>query len=185
MEKHKDYRGEYIETCKGPVPLRKALDIVRYFPDEEILLGLYAYAADNEDTYILGQTRLAQKHAGKTYSSGPVASPGNLPRRNLNMVQENEREEDDLLSTDTAVAYWRLLRKEHFVDENNQLLPETSRKQAMCIAEAFAEKLNLKAKWKTFEQHWGIRNLAQEKWDIQQTGLLPPRYKLIQSIFED
>ena len=55
------------------------------------------------------------------------------------MVLENEREEDDLLSTDNAVVYWRLLRKEHFVDENNQLLPETSRKQAMCIAEAQME----------------------------------------------
>jgi len=184
MEKRKDYRGEYIETCKGPVPLRKALDIVRYFPDEDILLGLYAYAADHQDTFILKQTRLAQKRASRTYDLGPVASPGNLPRRILDIESVNEQE-DDLLSTDKAVAYWELLCKEQFVDENHQLLPETSRKQAMCIAEAFAEKLHLKAKWKTFERLWGIRNLAQEKWDIQQTGILPPRYKIIQSIFED
>ncbi len=181
MEKRKDYRGEYIETCKGPVPLRKALDIVRYFPNEDILLGLYAYAADHQDTYILGQTRSAQKHAGK----GPVASPGNLPRRLLNIEPVNEQKEDNLLSGDKALIYWERLCKGHFVDENNQLLPQTSRKQAMCIAEAFAEKLNLKAKWRTFEQHWGIRNLAQEKWDIQQTGILPPRYRLILSIFDD
>lgn len=184
MENHRDYRGEYIETCKGPVPLRKALDIVRYFPDEDILLGLYAYAADYQDTFILKQTRLAQKRASRTYSLGPVASPGNLPRRILDVKSVNEQE-DDLLSTEKAVVYWELLCKEQFVDEKHQLLPGTSRKQAVCIAEAFAEKLHLKAKWKTFERLWGIRNLAQEKWDMQQTGILPPRHKIIESIFED
>lgn len=103
--------------------MRKALDIVRYFPDEDILLGLYAYAADYQDTFILKQTRLAQKRASRTYSLGPVASPGNLPRRILNVESVNEQK-DDLLSTDKAVVYWELLCKEQFVDGSISYFPE-------------------------------------------------------------
>ena len=55
----------------------------------------------------------------------------------------------------------------------------------MYIAEAFAEKLKLRFKWKTFQYLWNISNLAQEKWDIQQTGLLPMRHEEIDAIFKD
>jgi hypothetical protein len=49
----------------------------------------------------------------------------------------------------------------------------------------FAERLGIGSKWKTFERLWGISNLAQEKWDFQQTGTLPSRSKEIDRIFED
>ena len=81
MNKIRDYSGEYIETTKGAVPLLKALDMIKYYPNEDIMLGLYAYAADNGDTYIAKQTRAAQKRASQGYNFGPVASPGNLPIR--------------------------------------------------------------------------------------------------------
>lgn len=55
----------------------------------------------------------------------------------------------------------------------------------MYIADLFAERLQLKAKWKPFEAMWSIRNLAQEKWDIQQTGSLPTRYKEIEAVFDE
>ena len=50
---------------------------------------------------------------------------------------------------------------------------------------AFAERLGIKSKWKTFEQLWGISNLAQEKWDMQETGTTPTRSKDIDKIFDD
>ena len=71
------------------------------------------------------------------------------------------------------------------MDYNHQLLPGTSRKQAMYIAELFAEKLGIKNKWKYFEQIWNISRLAQEKWDLQQNGVMPMRYKEIDAIFAD
>ena len=89
------------------------------------------------------------------------------------------------LETDEAVKYWQRLQKASFVDEHYQLAPTTTRKQAMYIAELFAEKLGIKSKWKTFEQLWGISNLAQEKWDMQETGSMPSRSKEIDKIFSD
>lgn len=89
------------------------------------------------------------------------------------------------LETDEAKKYWQRLEKAGFVDANCKLTRKTTRKQAMYIAELFAEKLNIKPKWKTFEQLWGIRNLAQEKWDMQETGNTPSCSKEIDKIFED
>ena len=89
------------------------------------------------------------------------------------------------LESDEAKKYWLRLEEAGFVDAKHALMPETTRKQAMYIAELFAEKLNIKTKWKTFEQLWGISNLAQEKWDMQETGNTPSRSKEIDKIFED
>lgn len=89
----------------------------------------------------------------------------------------------DELGTDEARTYWQRLHDRGFTDDDAQLLPSTTRKQAMYIAELMAERLNLKAKWKPFEALWGIKNLAQEKWDFQQTGVMPTRYKEIEEVF--
>ena len=87
------------------------------------------------------------------------------------------------ISDGVADKYWQRLIESGFVDHNHQLLPDTSRKQATYIAEIFAEKLGLKSKWKYFEQLWQISNLAQEKWDMIQTGTTPSRHKEIDAIF--
>lgn len=89
------------------------------------------------------------------------------------------------LESDEAKMYWLRLEKAGFVDAQHALMPETTRKQAMYIAELFAEKIVIKSKWKTFEQLWGISNLAQEKWDMHETGSTPSRSKEIDKIFED
>lgn len=92
---------------------------------------------------------------------------------------------EGILASEDAMKYWRRLKESGFVDDDCQLLPETTRKQAMYIAEAFAEKLRMNSKWKLFELLWGIKNLAQEKWDFQQTGTMPTRYQEIDRIFGD
>jgi len=88
------------------------------------------------------------------------------------------------LASEEAMKYWKRLQTAGFVDGNCQLMKETTRKQAMYIAELFAERLSIKSKWKTFEQLWGISNLAQEKWDMLETGSSPSRSKEIDKIFE-
>jgi hypothetical protein len=90
-----------------------------------------------------------------------------------------------ILETEEAMKYWLRLEKAGFVDVNHRLRPETTRKQAMNIAELFAEKLSIKQKWKTFEQLWGISNLAQEKWKMQETGNTPSRTNEIVMLFND
>lgn len=100
-------------------------------------------------------------------------------------LPENEEILSGVLASEEAMKYWKRLQQKGFVDERCQLKPETTRKQAMYIAEVFAERLGIGSKWKTFERLWGISNLAQEKWDFQQTGTLPSRSKEIDRIFED
>ena len=90
-----------------------------------------------------------------------------------------------VLTTKKAMKYWKRLMEHEFVDQNYKLLPTTTRQQAMYIAEAFAEKLGLKAKWKTFEDFWGINNLAQEKNKSLELGKLPARSDFIDKIFRD
>lgn len=91
----------------------------------------------------------------------------------------------DVLATDEAMKYWRRLQQAGFVDNHCLLLPETTRQQAMYIAEAFAEKLGVNAKWKTFQDLWHIKNLAQEKNKMQDTGKQPLRANDINKIFGD
>ena len=89
------------------------------------------------------------------------------------------------LGSAEALRYWQRLLEKGFGEDNFKLASETTRKQAMYIAESFAEKLGLRSKWKLFQDFWGINGLAQEKWEMQQTGTMPTRYKEIDEIFKD
>ena len=101
------------------------------------------------------------------------------------MAPEQIVEQRTGLNSEVAMIYWQRLMALGFVDENCKLKPETSRQQAMYIVEPFSGVLGLKNKWKDFEDFWGIKNLAQEKWTFRQTGAMPARYQEIDSIFED
>ncbi len=108
-----------------------------------------------------------EQHAGK-----PAADEGRNPL-------------EGPLASDKAMKYWIRLQKAGFVDANRMLRQETTRQQAMYIADAFAVKLGIKSKWKTFEQLWSINHLAQEKYEMQETGKMPHRSQEIDKIFED
>lgn len=101
------------------------------------------------------------------------------------LKRQQEAQKYSVLKSEKAMPYWKKLIKLGLVDSNCQLLPGTSRQQAMYIVEPFAEKLGLKNKWKEFEDLWGIKNLAQEKWRFQQTAVLPPIHDEIDGVFED
>ena len=100
-------------------------------------------------------------------------------------VKTEKPEVDDCLTSPAAMKYWKRLEEQGFVGHDCQLLPETSRRQAMYIADLFSDKLGLKAKWKPFETLWGISNLAQEKYKMQETGSMPKRYRDIDKVFTD
>ena len=133
--------------------------------------GSYIDIHDNQNVY------LSVDKAQVSVADGMRKDDASLP--------ENEEKLTGVLASEEAMRYWKLLQEAGFVDECYQLKPETTRKQAMYIAEVFAERLGIGSKWKTFERLWGISNLAQEKWDFQQTGTLPSRSKEIDRIFED
>lgn len=91
----------------------------------------------------------------------------------------------DVLATGMAMMYWKGLQKAGFVDEHYQLSATTSRKQAMYIADVFSDKLQMRSKWKPFQELWHINNLAQEKWEMQETGKSPAHSEDINSIFDN
>lgn len=91
----------------------------------------------------------------------------------------------DVLATGLAMKYWSRLQQAGFVDEHYQLSPATTRKQAMYIADVFSDKLQMRSKWKPFQDLWHINNLAQEKWEMQETGKSPSRSEEIDAVFSD
>ena len=89
----------------------------------------------------------------------------------------------DSLATAVAQVYWQRLKDAGFVDDDCMLLSTTTRLQTWYIAELFAEKLNVKRKWKLFQDFWNIKNLAQYKLRSQDIGELPARHEEIERIF--
>lgn len=109
-------------------------------------------------------------------------------RRKLLATQQDSEDSiilPDVLATGMAMKYWKKLQEAGFVDGNYQLLPTTTRKQAMYIADVFSDKLQMRSKWKPFQELWHINNLAQEKWEMQETGKSPARSEDIDKIFDD
>ncbi len=107
----------------------------------------------------------------------------------LEKMQESEAEAGpllpDVLATELAMKYWKRLQEAGFVDNRYQLTPDTTRMQSMYIADVFSDKLQLRSRWKPFQDLWHINNLAQWKWEMQETGKTPARASEIEAIFED
>ena len=58
----------------------------------------------------------------------------------------------EVLATDKAMTLWRKAQEAVYVDANYQ--PLISRTQAALLADAMAERLGIKEKWKVFEGLW-------------------------------
>ena len=58
----------------------------------------------------------------------------------------------DVLRTPEAMALWQKAQRAGYVDEHYQ--PLVSRTQAALLANAMAERLGIKEKWKVFEAFW-------------------------------
>lgn len=96
-------------------------------------------------------------------------------------VSENVAE----LLTAEAQVLWQRLRDADFIVADGYALAEgISANQAAYIADRMAEKLQIKKKWKLFQQLWGIPNLAQLAGTWQQTGKLPPRSSDVDKIMK-
>ena len=61
------------------------------------------------------------------------------------------------LCTEQAMVLWRKAQDAGYVDDNYQ--PLISRTQAALLADAMAERLGIKEKWKVFEGLWNRKNM--------------------------
>lgn len=64
------------------------------------------------------------------------------------------------LATEEAMALWCKVQKAGWIDENYQ--PKISRTQAALLADAMAERLGIREKWKTFETLWNRKNMYRD-----------------------
>lgn len=84
----------------------------------------------------------------------------------------------ECLATPEAEELWQRLRQAGFIQEGGYGLSNgVSANQATYIASCMAERLGITARWKYFQELWGIKNMAQMAGAWQQTGKLPPRAK--------
>ena len=64
------------------------------------------------------------------------------------------------LCTEQAMALWKKAQDAGYVDANYQ--PLISRTQAALLADAMAERLGIKEKWKVFEGLWNRKNMYHD-----------------------
>ena len=82
---------------------------------------------------------------GKTHPNPPCLGREELP---------------EVLRSEAAMALWKKARAAGYVDENYQ--PLISRTQAALLADAMAERLGIKEKWKVFETFWGRKYMRSD-----------------------
>ena len=115
------------------------------------------------------------QYVDKQFNFGKEPHP-QTPLRRAKGVDSPEETKSlpDELATDKAMVLWKKAQQAGYVDENYQ--PLLSRTQAALLADAMAERLGIKEKWKVFEGLWNRKymrsdyNLAltqQQSYDFQ------------------
>ena len=66
----------------------------------------------------------------------------------------------EALATDKAMVLWKKAQKAGWVDDNYQ--PLISRTQAALLADAMAERLGIREKWKVFEALWNRKYMRSD-----------------------
>ena len=84
----------------------------------------------------------------------------------------------EVLATDEAMALWKKAQAAGWVDANYQ--PLISRTQAALLADAMAERLRIREKWKTFETLWNRKNMYRDYYkslNLQQSLVFQDKIK--------
>ena len=118
----------------------------------KIELVYVASGGQHVDTQInMGKETLPkpETHNPKTLSSPPCIGR-----------EKSAEELPDELATDEAMVLWRKVQQAGYVNEHYQ--PLLSRTQAALLADAMAERLGIKEKWKVFEALWHRRNMHKD-----------------------
>ena len=86
--------------------------------------------------------------------------PQPLPIGRGGDTTKGERNLPEALSTEEAMALWEKVKKAGYVDDNFQ--PLISRTQSALLADAMAERLGIREKWKVFEGLWNRKNMYRD-----------------------
>jgi hypothetical protein len=83
--------------------------------------------------------------------------PETLPKGKETDSAEASKSLPEVLATDEAMTLWQKAQRAGYVDEHYQ--PLLSRTQAALLADAMAERLGIKEKWKVFGDLWKRNNM--------------------------
>ena len=85
----------------------------------------------------------------------------------------------EVLATDEAMSLWEKVQRAGYVDAYCQ--PTISRTQAALLADAMAERLGIREKWKVFETLWNRTKMYKDYYEaVDQKQFLPFLNKLKQ-----
>ena len=101
------------------------------------------------------------QYVDKQFNFGKEPHP-QTPLRKAREVDSPEASKSlpDELTTDKAMVLWKKTQAAGWIDANYQ--PLLSRTQAALLADAMAERLGIKEKWKVFEGLWNRKNMYHD-----------------------
>ena len=129
----------------------------------ELLEQLHQKGKDHQGSTVFIYAPGSQ-YVDKQFNFGKEPHP-QTPLRKAREVDSPEASKSlpDELTTDKAMELWRKAQQAGYVDEHYQ--PLLSRTQAALLADAMAERLGIKEKWKVFEVLWRRRNMYRDYYD--------------------
>ena len=102
------------------------------------------------------------QHVETQINVGPHPGPPKGREKPLPSPLQKERESSlpEVLGTKEAMARWKKAQNAGWIDDNYQpLIPRT---QAALLADAMAERLGIREKWKVFETLWNRKNIYRD-----------------------
>lgn len=115
---------------------------------------------------IYGKGSLHVDHVDNQYFYGSL-TPDPSPKG-----EGKETTLPEALATEEAMALWQKAREAGYVDEHYQ--PKISRTQSALLADAMAERLGIREKWKTFEKLWNRTKMYKDYYEaVEQKQYLP------------
>ena len=100
------------------------------------------------------------QHVETQINVGAYPQPETLPSPPCVGREKEPSHLPEVLATDEAMTLWKKAQTAGWVDANYQ--PLISRTQSALLADAIAEKLGIRQKWKTFETLWNRKNMYRD-----------------------
>lgn len=100
------------------------------------------------------------QHVETQINMGAYGQTENLPSPPCVGREKGTSHLPEVLATDEAMTLWKKAQTAGWVDANYQ--PLISRTQSALLADAMAEKLGIRQKWKTFETLWNRKNMRSD-----------------------
>ena len=100
------------------------------------------------------------QHVETQINMGAYGQPETLPSPPCVGREKETSHLPEVLATDEAMTLWKKAQTAGWVDANYQ--PLISRTQSALLADAMAEKLGIRQKWKTFETLWNRKNMYRD-----------------------